>query len=172
MHFVIKLLLDNNTYLPDPRKSAHGSQSYWPGTKSITFIIQLKIVYMILQILVNICQICVNFKTMQKPNHSYCHTNKFSNSWIAWINLLNITVIIISVSLSLSLWLSSSSSLLYCYHHLYRSHYNYQLLDNAEYHLKSYGDRGGSYPLRPIRQRMITPSSISIILQMILRLIQ
>ena len=70
MCFVVKLLLDNNTYLPDPRKSAHGSQSYWPGTKSIIFIIKLKFVYIILQILVNICQICVNFKTMQKPNHS------------------------------------------------------------------------------------------------------
>ena len=70
MHFVIKLLLNNNTNLPDPRKSAHKSQSYWPATKSIIFIIQLNFVYIILQILVNICQICVNFKTMQKPNHS------------------------------------------------------------------------------------------------------
>ena len=70
MRFVVKLLLDNNTYLPDPRKSPHGSQSYWPGTKSIIFIRQLKFVYIIMQILVNICQICINFKTLQKPDHS------------------------------------------------------------------------------------------------------
>lgn len=45
MRFVVILLLNNNAYLPDPRKSAHGSQSYWPGTKSIILIIRLKFVY-------------------------------------------------------------------------------------------------------------------------------
>ena len=59
MRFVVKLLLNNNTYLPDPRKSAHGSQSYWPGMKSIIFIIQLKFA-------------CITDigQYLQKPNHS------------------------------------------------------------------------------------------------------
>ena len=38
-----------------------------------------------------------------------------------------------------------------------------QLMDEAEYDLKSYGGWGGCHPLRPINLRWITPSKMSII---------
>ena len=37
------------------------------------------------------------------------------------------------------------------------------VLNDAEYHLKNYGDRGGCYPPRPIRPWWITPSESFII---------
>ena len=41
---------------------------------------------------------------------------------------------------------------------------NYQLMNETEYLMKNYGDRGGCYPSRPRRK---TPSEISIILHVI-----